>query len=68
MATLDTLKHTEATVLLADSHIVKNFPQDTPSMADKGFRGGIVKTGSGSTFLEDTIDFAGVKLRTMGKA
>lgn len=64
IATLQTLTDTDSTLLLADTHIVKNFPEEATL---KALRGGIVKTGSGSTFLKETVSFAGVDLITMGK-
>lgn len=66
IATLKTLMDTKASLLLADAHIIKNFPANVSRI--EGFRGGIVKTGSGSTFLKETINFASVELNTMGKA
>lgn len=63
-ATLEVLRRTDATLLLADTHIIKNFP---PNAQLPALRGGVVKTGSGSDFLADMVSVAGTNLYTMGK-
>jgi acyl-CoA synthetase (AMP-forming)/AMP-acid ligase II len=63
-ATLEVLEKEKCTLLFADTHTLKALP-DPPH--DLALRGGVCKIGSGSTFLEETREYGGVKLRTMGK-
>ena len=66
--TLQVLRQTDASLLFADTHTLKAL---RPLEADAGglaLRGGVVKTGSGSTFLAETCEFAGTTFMTMGKA
>ena len=65
--TLQTLKLTNTTLLLADTHIMKHFPSLEPSAVPQ-LRGGIVKVGSGNTFLDEKIKLADRDFLTMGKA
>ena len=65
-STLQVMAATGATLLLADTHIVKSFPSDVSSKIT-ALRGGIVKTGSGSDFLDENVSVGGVDLFTMGK-
>lgn len=67
-STLQVMAATGATLLLADTHIVKSFPSDLSSQSKTStLRGGIVKTGSGSDFLDEMVSVGGVDLFTMGK-
>jgi uncharacterized membrane protein YgcG len=56
----------------ADTHTLVAL-EDFELAADVGaadlsaLRGGVVKTGSGSDFLDETVLFEGVKLATLGK-
>ena len=63
-ATLDTLENENCSLLFCDTHTLRALPVDCslPSL-----RGGVCKTGSGSTFLDEKLPFGGTKLRTIGK-
>jgi hypothetical protein len=63
-ATFDVLESEKCTLLFADTHTLKALPSRPERL---NLRGGVCKIGSGSTFLEDTREYGGVKLRTMGK-
>lgn len=63
-ATFDVLESEKCTLLFADTHTLKALP-DKPERLN--LRGGICKIGSGSTFLEETRKYGGIKLKTMGK-
>lgn len=65
-ATFDVLKSEKCTLLFADTHTLRALP-DNASSYGLNLRGGVCKIGSGSTFLEETREYAGVKLKTMGK-
>ncbi len=65
-ATLDVLREQECTILFADKHIINAFPEDD-SVELKHLRSGVVKTGSGSDFLDERMSYAGVHFETMGK-
>ena len=64
-ATLDVLESEKCTLLFADSHTLKALPEGSIGL---NLRGGICKIGSGSEFLEETREYGGVKLKTMGKS
>lgn len=64
-ATLETMESENCTLLFADTHTLKALP--TPSQPLSHLRGGVVKIGSGATFLEGTREFGGTTLRTIGK-
>ena len=63
-ATLETLAREQCTMLFADTHTLKALPEPTTDLALKG---GAVKIGSGSDFLYETREYAGVLLTTLGK-
>ncbi|KAJ1622522.1 hypothetical protein T492DRAFT_1061702 [Pavlovales sp. CCMP2436] len=70
--TLRVLAAQQCTVLFADSHTLKAL--ESPELVRareeldlSHLRAGVVKVGSGADFLEATITFAGVPLRTLGK-
>jgi len=62
--TAQCLEEQGCTILFADTHTLKALP---PKDSLPAFRGGVCKVGSGTTFLEDTVEYAGVKLFTIGK-
>ena len=64
-ATFDALETEKCTLLFADTHTLKALP-DVPEKLN--LRGGICKIGSGSTILEETRKYGGIKLKTMGEA
>lgn len=66
-ATLQVLRDENCSILFADTHTLKALP-DVESGALPSLRGGVVKIGSGSDFLEETRGFAGVEFRTLGKS
>ena len=63
------LLETRATLLIADSHIIKNMP--APSGAGgpgaHALRGGLVKVSSGTEIFDTGLEYAGVPLRAIGK-
>mmetsp|Transcript_31841 Transcript_31841/g.52489 ORF Transcript_31841/g.52489 Transcript_31841/m.52489 type:complete len:303 (-) Transcript_31841:115-1023(-) len=63
-ATLQVLESEQCTILFADTHTLKALPEPSSSLS---LRNGVVKIGSGSTFLEDTREFGGISLKTIGK-
>jgi acyl-CoA synthetase (AMP-forming)/AMP-acid ligase II len=63
-ATLEILESQKCTLLFADTHTLKALPE--PQYPLDAFRGGVVKIGSGSTFLEETRKYGGVTMRTIG--
>jgi acyl-CoA synthetase (AMP-forming)/AMP-acid ligase II len=65
-ATLETLESEKCTLLFADTHTLKALP--TPPAPLEYLRGGVCKTGSGAAFLDETVLYGGVTLRTIGKA
>jgi len=65
-ATRQTLADEQCTLLFADTHTLKALPADDAG-ADLRLRGGVVKIGSGTEFLDETREFAGVTLATLGK-
>jgi len=67
-ATLDVLQSEQCTLLMADTHTLKAMPVSDPTMTPLSLRGGVCKIGSGSAFLKETRRYAGVKLKTVGKA
>lgn len=66
-ATLQYLESCQCTLLFADTHTYKALTALEPAGLSN-LRGGICKVGSGTTFLEPTVELAGVSLVTMGKA
>jgi hypothetical protein len=54
------------TLLFADTHTLKALPPNPPTPL-AAFRGGVVKTGSGASFLPDTLTYGGIELSTIGK-
>lgn len=65
--TLEYLDALGCTLLYADTHTHKALIAESPAPL-KSLRGGICKVGSGTTFLEGTVELSGVSLHTMGKA
>mmetsp|Transcript_29864 Transcript_29864/g.65283 ORF Transcript_29864/g.65283 Transcript_29864/m.65283 type:complete len:307 (-) Transcript_29864:886-1806(-) len=64
--TRDALVHTNSTLLFGDSHTIKALePLGVPE--GLSLRSGLIKVASGTSFLDPTISYAGVTLRTMGK-
>lgn len=70
--TLEVIAGTRCTALFADTHTLKAFAE--PQMVAKrealdvsSLRTGVVKVGSGADFLDETVEFAGVSLFTLGK-
>jgi acyl-CoA synthetase (AMP-forming)/AMP-acid ligase II len=63
-ATLDVLESEQCTILFADTHTIKALPEPSSTLT---LRDGVVKIGSGSTFLEETREYGGVSLKTIGK-
>lgn len=70
-ATLNMLGSERCTLLFADSHILKALGGLPPIHATSGglshLRGGVVKVGSGSDFMTDTVKYGDVTLSTMSK-
>lgn len=65
-ATLSVLKSEECTILFADTHTLRALPQQRDGMLPY-LRGGAVKVGSGSDFLDDQAYYSGTLLKTVGK-
>jgi hypothetical protein len=66
LATFEALEHEQCTLLFADTHTIRAMAEyDKPERLV--LRGGVCKVGSGSDFLDDTVKFGGVSLKTMGK-
>ena len=64
------LGETGATLLIADSHIIKNMPSAGASSATTSalaLRGGLVKVSSGTEIFDAGLEYAGVPLRSIGK-
>jgi acyl-coenzyme A synthetase/AMP-(fatty) acid ligase len=66
-ATLETLVSQRCTLLFADTHTLKALPEPTVDMDLSALRGGVVKVGSGSDFMEEEVQYAGVSMHTMSK-
>ena len=67
--TLCTLESQKCTLLFCDTHTMKAFGNESLEKTDlSALRGGVCKTGSGTTFLKETIMLKGVTLATLGKA
>ena len=60
------LLETHATLLIADSHIIKNMPAPSGAGAS-ALRGGLVKVSSGTEIFDTGLEYAGVPLRSIGK-
>mmetsp|Transcript_112217 Transcript_112217/g.183048 ORF Transcript_112217/g.183048 Transcript_112217/m.183048 type:complete len:329 (-) Transcript_112217:106-1092(-) len=65
--TFECLNSQGCTIFFADTHTLKALPS-TESGSLPSLRGGVCKTGSGTTFLDQTVEYAGVQLTTIGKA
>jgi len=65
-ATQNYLASLNCTLLLADTHTLKAL-KTAGSPELKSLRGGICKVGSGTDFLDETDEYAGVTLATIGK-
>ena len=64
--TRDALVHTNSTLLFGDSHTIKALePLGVPE--GLSLRDGVIKIASGTDFLDSTVQYAGVSLRSMGK-
>lgn len=64
--TLEYLDALGCTLLFADTHTHKSLVAQDPVQL-RSLRGGVCKVGSGTAFLEGTVDLFGVTLATMGK-
>ena len=68
-ATLDVLESEKCTLLFADTHTLNALPELSLEQEQRlALRGGVCKIGSGSTYLDETREYAKAKLRTIGKA
>eukprot|EP00536_Pseudo-nitzschia_multiseries_P002817 jgi/Psemu1/317992/estExt_fgenesh1_pm.C_390016 len=68
-ATLQVLESEKCTLLFADTHTLKAFPNEDSIHPERlSLKGGVCKVGSGSDFLEGTVKCGGVSLRTLGSA
>ena len=65
-ATLQTIAGEQCSILFADTHTLKALPADVDADLN-ALRGGVVKIGSGTDFLDETREYAGVTLATLGK-
>uniref|UniRef100_A0A6U9VNK5 AMP-dependent synthetase/ligase domain-containing protein n=1 Tax=Pseudo-nitzschia australis TaxID=44445 RepID=A0A6U9VNK5_9STRA len=66
-ATLQVLESEKCTLLFADTHTLKAFPNEESIRPERlSLKGGACKVGSGSTFLEETVKCGGATLRTLG--
>ena len=63
-ATLLVLESEKCTILFADTHTLKALPEPSQLLL---LRDGVVKIGSGATFLQEKREYGGVALRTIGK-
>ncbi|EEC46545.1 predicted protein [Phaeodactylum tricornutum CCAP 1055/1] len=67
-ATWQALRSESCTLLFADTHTLKALPMDSDTAATlRSLRGGVCKTGSGATFLDDIVMLDNVSLRTIGQ-
>jgi acyl-CoA synthetase (AMP-forming)/AMP-acid ligase II len=65
--TLNALESEKCTLLFADKHTLKAFPdEDSPRLKRLSLRGGVCKVASGSQYLEETVKCAGATLKTLG--
>lgn len=65
-ATRNYLASLDCTLFFADTHTLKALKAIAPADV-KSLRGGVCKVGSGTTFLEETDEYCGVTLATIGK-
>jgi hypothetical protein len=66
-ATMEVLESEKCTLLFADTHTLEAMkPYDKPEVLN--LRGGVCKVSSGADFLDGTVQFGGVSIKTMGKA
>mmetsp|Transcript_24978 Transcript_24978/g.68878 ORF Transcript_24978/g.68878 Transcript_24978/m.68878 type:complete len:346 (-) Transcript_24978:1493-2530(-) len=66
-ATLQVLESEKCTLLFADTHTLKAFPDEDAIRHERlSLKGGVCKVGSGSDFLEETVKCGGATLRTLG--
>lgn len=65
-ATLQVLESEQCTLLFADTHTLKAFPDEESIGYNLALKGGVCKVGSGSQFLEETVKCFGASLRTLG--
>ena len=67
-ATLRTLESQKCTLLFCDTHTIKAFEDESLKKADlSALRGGVCKTGSGTSILKEIMMLKGVMLATLGK-
>jgi hypothetical protein len=71
--TLNTMASEKCTLLFADTHTLKALMDDNLKEAlEKAdlsqLRGGVCKTGSGATILEETVRLKQINMLTCGKA
>ena len=66
-ATLHVLESEKCTLLFADKHTFKAFSdEDELRIKQMPLRGGVCKVGSGSQFLEETVECGGAIFKTLG--
>ena len=66
-ATLQVLESEQCTLLFADTHTLKAFPDEDDIRPERfSLKGGVCKVGSGSTFLEETVKCGGATFKTLG--
>lgn len=63
--TAEVLRQTGATLLFADTHIIKQMPAEGGAAA---LRAGLVKVSSGTDIFDTGLEYGGVKLSSIGKA
>ena len=59
--TLQVLSDVGATVLLGDTHTLKAMPRPPPAGVDLSLRTGVIKIGSGSSFLDGITEAPAAK-------
>ena len=66
-ATLRVLESEKCTLLFADTHTLKAFPDEDSIRPERlSLKGGVCKVGSGSQFLEETVKCGGATFKTLG--
>jgi len=67
-ATLEVMESENCTLLFADTHTLKAFPdEDSLRTLPLSLRGGVCKVGSGSQYLDEVVKCGGATLKTIGK-
>ena len=65
-ATVQVLTSEQCTLLFCDTFTLQALPVPSSVADNHSLRGGACKISSGPTFLDGTVEYAGVKLRTVG--